>query len=302
MQSLPTRALLVTAVAAAVVAAILIHVGLSGTPATLAKLVASACLGLALASLLVRPLEVVMIALVIAAVDIYSVAAGPTHVIVEHHQAVLDAFTLAFHPPGSYGAAQIGASDFVFFAVFTGAAIRLHLRRRLTLAGDDRVVRGHPRPFGRLRHRAAGAAAAVAGVPAGKRATCSSHPGGGAIHPNGSDRRDAVRGILGAMAPRRALGPALLALVATAVLCAGGTSAQASGWTRLADTAPQWANAHNHVGNAGDANQLVFSVWLDWSHQSDLDALLAAQQNPASPQYGQWLTPAGLPVAVRAVA
>ena len=93
------------------------------------------------------------------------------------------------------------------------------------------------------------------------------------------------------MAPRRALGPALLALLATAVLCAGGTSAQASGWTRLADTAPRWANAHNHVGNAGDANQLVFSVWLDWSHQSDLDALLAAQQNPASPQYGQWLTP-----------
>ena len=129
---LQARALLVTAAAAAAVAAILIHVGLSGTPATLAKLVAAACLGLALASLLVRPLEAVMIALVIAAVDIYSVAAGPTHVIVEHHQAVLDAFTLAFHPPGSYGAAQIGASDFVFFAVFTGATIRLHLRRRLT--------------------------------------------------------------------------------------------------------------------------------------------------------------------------
>lgn len=129
---LETQVLIGTAVAAAVIAAILIHVGLSGTPATVAKLFASACLGLALASLLVRPLEVVMIALVIAAVDIYSVAAGPTHVIVEHHQAVLDAFTLAFHPPGSYGAAQIGASDFVFFAVFTGAAIRLHLRRRLS--------------------------------------------------------------------------------------------------------------------------------------------------------------------------
>jgi hypothetical protein len=129
---LPTQTLLITAVAAAVIAAVLIHIGLGGTPATLAKLFAASCLGLALASLLVRPLEVVMIALVIAAVDIYSVAVGPTHVIVEHHQAVLDAFTLAFHPPGSYGAAQIGASDFVFFAVFTGAAIRLHLRRRLT--------------------------------------------------------------------------------------------------------------------------------------------------------------------------
>ena len=129
---LTTRALGITAVLTVALAAILIQIGLAGTPATLAKLFASACLGLALASLLVRPLEVVMIALVIAAVDIYSVAAGPTHVIVEHHQSVLNAFTLAFHPPGSYGAAQIGASDFVFFAVFTGAAIRLHLRRRLT--------------------------------------------------------------------------------------------------------------------------------------------------------------------------
>jgi hypothetical protein len=70
----------------------------------------------------------------VAAVDAYSVAAGPTHAIVLHHQQVLGAFTLAFHPPGSYAIAQIGASDFVFFALFTAAAGRLALRVRPTWA------------------------------------------------------------------------------------------------------------------------------------------------------------------------
>ena len=63
-----------------------------------------------------------------------SVAAGPTHVIVEHHAEVLDTFTLAFHPLGSFGAAQIGVSDFVFFALFTAAAGRMGLRRWATWA------------------------------------------------------------------------------------------------------------------------------------------------------------------------
>jgi len=49
-----------------------------------------------------------------------------------HHQQVLGDFTLALHPPGSYAVAQIGASDFVFFALFTAAAVRLGLRARLT--------------------------------------------------------------------------------------------------------------------------------------------------------------------------
>src|SRR5690242_10554408 len=93
------------------------------------------------------------------------------------------------------------------------------------------------------------------------------------------------------MAPGLALRGPLLALAAVAALCAGGTRAQGSGWTRAADTAPGWAKSHTHVGGAGDANRLVFSVWLNWSHQGDLDALLAAQQDPSSPQYGKWLTP-----------
>ena len=120
--------LLAAAAAAVALTAVLIAAGLAGTPATLAKLVAAACIGLALAGLLQTAAELVAIAVLVAAVDAYSVAAGPTHAIVLHHQQVLGAFTLAFHPPGSFAVAQIGASDFIFFALFTAAASRLGLR------------------------------------------------------------------------------------------------------------------------------------------------------------------------------
>jgi hypothetical protein len=125
-------ALLVGAIAAIAVTALLILAGLEETPATVAKLVAATCIGYALASLLQTAAEVVVIALLIAAVDIYSVAAGPTKVIVERHENVLNAFTLAFHPLGSSGVAQIGASDFIFFALFLAATERLDLRMPLT--------------------------------------------------------------------------------------------------------------------------------------------------------------------------
>jgi hypothetical protein len=128
------QALAVAALAAAVAAGLLIAAGLPGTPATLAKLVAAACAGFALTVLLRTPLELSGIAVLVAAVDSLSVAAGPTHVIVEHHTGVLDTFTLAFHPLGARGSAQIGVSDFVFFALFAAAAVRMRLRPRATWA------------------------------------------------------------------------------------------------------------------------------------------------------------------------
>jgi hypothetical protein len=124
--------LLAWAAVAAGAAALLIIAGYPGTPATLAKLCAAGLLGLALGSLLQSPVEAVGIALLVAAVDIYSVAAGPTKVIVEEHEEVLNAFTLAFHPLGSDGVAQIGASDFVFFALFLAAASRFDLYPQAT--------------------------------------------------------------------------------------------------------------------------------------------------------------------------
>jgi hypothetical protein len=130
----PAQWLLGAAAAAVAATAGLIAAGLEGTPATLAKLVAATCIGIALARLLQTAAELVAIALLVAIVDAYSVAAGPTHAIVLHHQQVLDSFTLAFHPPGSYAVAQIGASDFIFLTLFAAAAVRLGLRARPTWA------------------------------------------------------------------------------------------------------------------------------------------------------------------------
>ena len=129
-----TATLAAGAAAGAALAGLLIAAGLAGTPATLAKLVAAACAGFALAVLLRSPLELAGIAVLVAVVDTLSVAAGPTRVIVEHHSDVLDTFTLAFHPLGALGSAQIGVSDFVFFALFAASAARMGLRRRATWA------------------------------------------------------------------------------------------------------------------------------------------------------------------------
>lgn len=110
------------------VAALSIHLGHPATVPTVAKLVAAACIGMMLASMLQTAVEVAVIALVIAVVDVYSVAAGPTHEIVNHHPGLLDDVALNLRVPGSYAVAQIGSSDLVFFALFAAATSRLGLR------------------------------------------------------------------------------------------------------------------------------------------------------------------------------
>jgi hypothetical protein len=126
--------LLVIAVAAFLAALLLIHLGHPATPATVAKLIAAISVGLVLAGMLRNASEAITIALVIAAVDIYSVAAGPTHEIVHNHPGVLDDLALNLRVLGTSAVVQIGASDLVFFALFTAAAIRLGLRRWTTWA------------------------------------------------------------------------------------------------------------------------------------------------------------------------
>jgi hypothetical protein len=115
-------------------AAAFIHEGHPATGATLAKLAAAACIGMLLASMLQTGVEVAVIALVIAVVDGYSVAVGPTHEIVSHHPGLLDDVALNLRVPGSYAVAQIGSSDLVFFALFAAATSRLGLRRWPTWA------------------------------------------------------------------------------------------------------------------------------------------------------------------------
>ena len=93
------------------------------------------------------------------------------------------------------------------------------------------------------------------------------------------------------MAPPALLRRIALPALVAAVAFAGAPSAQAGHGSRLSDTRPGWADPSNDSGDAAPGARVVFSVWLGWRDQSQLDALLAAQQDPASPEYHQWLSP-----------
>ena len=70
---------------------------------------------------------VLLIALIIPFVDAISVAAGPTHTIVNHHIEVYSAVAVAFVAPGG-PAAGLGPPDVLFFALFLAATVRWGLR------------------------------------------------------------------------------------------------------------------------------------------------------------------------------
>jgi hypothetical protein len=71
---------------------------------------------------------VALVALIIPWVDAYSVWRGPTKQIVTHHTHVFNWLSFAFPVPGEHAAAQLGAPDLLFFALFLGAASRFGLR------------------------------------------------------------------------------------------------------------------------------------------------------------------------------
>ena len=71
---------------------------------------------------------VVLVAAIIPVVDAYSVARGPTKVIVERHEQVFTNLSFAFPIPGEANAANLGLPDLLFFALFLAAAARFSLR------------------------------------------------------------------------------------------------------------------------------------------------------------------------------
>jgi hypothetical protein len=75
---------------------------------------------------------VLLVALLIIPVDIFSVFRGPTKVIVEQQPEVFDALSIAFPLPGEDNSAQLGLPDVLFFALFLGAAVQFRLRPGVT--------------------------------------------------------------------------------------------------------------------------------------------------------------------------
>ncbi len=99
--------------------------------ANVAKVVLAGALGIWIAGELERLSWIVIVAAASAAVDIVSVAAGPTKAILEKGPAVVGWFTVAVTWLGySYSEAYtgLGTSDVLFFALYLGAARRFGLR------------------------------------------------------------------------------------------------------------------------------------------------------------------------------
>jgi subtilase family serine protease len=86
---------------------------------------------------------------------------------------------------------------------------------------------------------------------------------------------------------RRICTPALLGLL----MLAGAAPGHAAGTDAVEGTTPTWANPTNAAGDASSSAPVVFSVWLAWRNQAQLQSLLAAQQDPSSPLYHRWLSP-----------
>lgn len=102
--------------------------------ADLAKALFAASLGMLLARLLAEPAVVVAVPVFVAALDIASVAGGPTSLIARDSSTVGDFLTLYLPAWGGGRAGVLGVADLVFLAFFASCAWRFGLRRRATAA------------------------------------------------------------------------------------------------------------------------------------------------------------------------
>jgi hypothetical protein len=101
--------------------------------ANLFRILAAASVGVSLARHVGSVGVILLIVFVATASDIFSVFVGPTRTLVEEDSPVLDLLLLVFPTFDSALGFALGASDFVFLALFTAASSFLNLRYRATL-------------------------------------------------------------------------------------------------------------------------------------------------------------------------
>lgn len=126
------RRLPLVAVGALPLAVLLVWMGLIPL-ANVAKIVGAAAVGVWIATEIERLSWVVLVAVVTAVIDIVSVVAGPTKVILEHGPDVVGYFTVAmtwFGYAWTQAHSAIGLSDIIFLALYLGVARRFGLRER----------------------------------------------------------------------------------------------------------------------------------------------------------------------------
>jgi hypothetical protein len=125
---LRTRRWLLPVAAAIGVLALGFHFTGWHTAENFAKLAGVTLLGFWFLSYFETVAWVVLVAAIIPIVDAYSVARGPTKVIVERHEQVFTNLSFAFPIPGENSSANLGLPDLLFFALFLAAAARFVLR------------------------------------------------------------------------------------------------------------------------------------------------------------------------------
>ncbi len=103
------------------------------TLADLCRIFAAAAVGVSLARYVGSAGVALLIASVATASDLFSVFAGPTRTLVEEDSPILDPLLLVFPTFGSVVGFGLGASDFVFLALFAAASLFLDLRYPATL-------------------------------------------------------------------------------------------------------------------------------------------------------------------------
>jgi hypothetical protein len=103
--------------------------------ADFSRILAAACVGIALARYITSVGVVLLIVLAAIASDLFSVFAGPTRVLVQEDSPVLDGLLLVFPTFGSALGFGLGVSDFIFLALFAAASRFLDLRYAGTLLG-----------------------------------------------------------------------------------------------------------------------------------------------------------------------
>ena len=80
-----------------------------------------------------------------------------------------------------------------------------------------------------------------------------------------------------------------LPALAGAALCLAGLGM--AGVAAAQEIAPHWATPANHVGTAAESDRVSIVAFLSFRNQQGLKDLIAAQSDPASAQYGRYLTP-----------
>jgi hypothetical protein len=126
--------LVVAAAGAGVLALALTLVG-AGSAANLAKLACFVLIGFAFVPLFEDLWWVVLVAVLVPWVDVWSVAVGPTRYVVEEQPGFFERISVALPTPGETATVNVGPPDVVFFALFLAAADRFGLRVAWTWLG-----------------------------------------------------------------------------------------------------------------------------------------------------------------------